>query len=180
MAGDAVTSLAEGTHSSDHAYRSILKHQFGYMAALRETTGATAAPQLTHQSTNAVLPAVDGGAASAGLFAAAALGSSSALMSQVPLTAGDDVAPSATAGALFPIGATDVNGQQVDMRKHNSWTMRLHEVSTPELAEVFAINAMAPAIINARLKSLMERDPAALKFIFNVSGTNSTNACPGS
>jgi hypothetical protein len=25
---------------------------------------------------------------------------------------------------------------QVDMRAHNSWTMRLHEVSTPELAEV--------------------------------------------
>jgi hypothetical protein len=48
------------------------------------------------------------------------------------------------------MGATDVNGQQVDMRSHNSWTMRLHEVSTPELAEVFAINAMAPAIINVR------------------------------
>lgn len=31
---------------------------------------------------------------------------------------------------------------KVDTRQHNSWTMRLHEVSTPELAEVFAINAM--------------------------------------
>jgi hypothetical protein len=41
--------------------------------------------------------------------------------------------------------------------------MKLHEVSTPELAEVFAINAIAPAIINARLKGLMERDPDALK-----------------
>ena len=49
------------------------------------------------------------------------------------------------------MGATDVNGQQVDMRSHNSWTMRLHEVSTPELAEVFAINAMAPAIINVHM-----------------------------
>jgi hypothetical protein len=35
--------------------------------------------------------------------------------------------------------------------------------------QVFAINAMAPAIINARLKSMMERDPLAMKFIVNVS-----------
>lgn len=35
--------------------------------------------------------------------------------------------------------------------------------------QVFAINAMAPAIINARLKPLMERDRHAMKFIVNVS-----------
>lgn len=69
----------------------------------------------------------------------------------------------------FPEGITDVNGQQVDLRRHNSWTMRLHEVSTPELAEVFAINSIAPTIINARLKNLMQKDMTALKFIVNVS-----------
>jgi NAD(P)-dependent dehydrogenase (short-subunit alcohol dehydrogenase family) len=89
-------------------------------------------------------------------------------MTQLQLTAGDDEVASATS-ALFPLGATDVNGQQVDLRKHNSWTMRLHEVSTPELAEVFAINSIAPTVINARLKGLMERDAAAMKFIVNVS-----------
>ena len=57
----------------------------------------------------------------------------------------------------FPKGFKDVNGSQVDLRRENSWTLRLHQVSTPELAEVMAINAMAPAVINARLKSLMER-----------------------
>ena len=63
------------------------------------------------------------------------------------------------------------------------------KVSTPEMAEVFAINALAPAIINARLRSFMEssgplgvsdggsRDTSVgdavggtgLKFIVNVS-----------
>ena len=57
----------------------------------------------------------------------------------------------------FPTGLTDVNGAQVDLRNQNSWTLRLHEVSTSELAEVMAINAMAPALINARLKGLMEK-----------------------
>lgn len=33
----------------------------------------------------------------------------------------------------------------------------MDEVSTPELAEVFAINAMAPYILNARLKPLMTK-----------------------
>jgi hypothetical protein len=57
-------------------------------------------------------------------------------MTQMQLTAGDEVEASTGPQALFPSGATDVNGQQVDMRSQNSWTMRLHEVSTPELAEV--------------------------------------------
>ena len=35
---------------------------------------------------------------------------------------------------------------QVDMRAHNSWTMRLHEVSTPELAEVLCFSR-GPCIV---------------------------------
>eukprot|EP00605_Chrysophyceae_sp_TOSAG23-4_P002410 GSChrysophyteH1.ASY1.ANO1.2668.1 assembled CDS len=77
----------------------------------------------------------------------------------------------------FPNGLTDVNGAQVDLRNQNSWTLRLHEVSTNELAEVMAINAMAPALINARLKSLMEKTDSTVegseepewKFVVNVS-----------
>ena len=52
--------------------------------------------------------------------------------------------------------------------------MRLHEVSAPELAEVLAINTMAPTIINSRLKEVMQRgNPKGgggdMKFIVNVS-----------
>ena len=54
-------------------------------------------------------------------------------------------------------GLTDVNAQQIDLRVTNSWVIRMHEVSTPELAEVLAINAMAPFIFNARLKPLLNR-----------------------
>jgi NAD(P)-dependent dehydrogenase (short-subunit alcohol dehydrogenase family) len=74
--------------------------------------------------------------------------------------------------SILPSGALDVNAQQVDLREHNSWTMRLHEVSTPELAEVFAINTIAPTILNARLKDMMARSgdgSDAWKFIVNVS-----------
>ena len=41
---------------------------------------------------------------------------------------GDEAISSSLPDSLFPSGATDVNGQQVDLRTHNSWTMRLHEV----------------------------------------------------
>lgn len=90
---------------------------------------------------------------------------SSADMTQMHVAPGDETAD----GESFPSGALDVNRQQVDLRKKNSWTMKLHEISTPELAEVFAINAMAPAILDARLKPLMEKHMKDLKFIVNVS-----------
>ena len=54
-----------------------------------------------------------------------------------------------------PSNLFDVNGQQIDLRQNNSWTMRLHQVSTPELAEVFAINALAPFVLVARLKGML-------------------------
>jgi NAD(P)-dependent dehydrogenase (short-subunit alcohol dehydrogenase family) len=92
-------------------------------------------------------------------------GLNSVQLSQLIVAPGDDCADT----KLFPSGSLDVNKQQVDLRKHNSWTMKLDEVSTPELAEVFAINTMAPTILNSRLKGMMQRFPDALKFIVNVS-----------
>jgi NAD(P)-dependent dehydrogenase (short-subunit alcohol dehydrogenase family) len=71
--------------------------------------------------------------------------------------------------ALFPAGTYDVDQQQVDLRKINSWRLRMHQVSTPELLEVQLVNAVAPFVLNARLKPLMERVPSADKHIVNVS-----------
>ena len=51
----------------------------------------------------------------------------------------------------------------------NSWRLRMHEVETPELLEVQLVNAIAPYILNARLKPLMLRTPGAHKHIVNVS-----------
>jgi NAD(P)-dependent dehydrogenase (short-subunit alcohol dehydrogenase family) len=71
--------------------------------------------------------------------------------------------------ALFPANRYDEDRQQVDLREVNSWRLRLHEVETPELLEVQLVNAIAPYILNARLKPLMMRTPERHKHIVNVS-----------
>jgi NAD(P)-dependent dehydrogenase (short-subunit alcohol dehydrogenase family) len=71
--------------------------------------------------------------------------------------------------ALFPAGRYDEDQQQVDLREINSWRLRMHEVETPELLEVQLINAIAPYILNARLKPLMLRTPGRHKHVVNVS-----------
>jgi NAD(P)-dependent dehydrogenase (short-subunit alcohol dehydrogenase family) len=70
---------------------------------------------------------------------------------------------------LFPEGRLDQDLQQVDLRGRNSWRLLMAEVSSVELLEVQLINAVAPFIINARLKSLMMRTPERDKHIVNVS-----------
>jgi NAD(P)-dependent dehydrogenase (short-subunit alcohol dehydrogenase family) len=71
--------------------------------------------------------------------------------------------------ALFPAGRYDEDSQQVDLRTVNSWRLRLHEVETPELLEVQLVNAIAPYILNARLKPLMMKSGARDLHIVNVS-----------
>ena len=75
----------------------------------------------------------------------------SATLSQVALVPGDEKVDE----SLFPVGVYDVNAQQLDLRKENSWVLNMNQVSTPELVEVMAINAVTPFILNARLKGLM-------------------------
>jgi hypothetical protein len=55
----------------------------------------------------------------------------------------------------LPTGVYDVNGQQLDTRRENSWLLKLGEVATVEAAEVLAINALAPFALNSKLKPLM-------------------------
>jgi NAD(P)-dependent dehydrogenase (short-subunit alcohol dehydrogenase family) len=71
--------------------------------------------------------------------------------------------------ALFPAGRLDQDLQQVDLRDRNSWRLLLAEVSTVEMLEVQLVNAVAPFILNARLKPLMLRTPDRDKHIVNVS-----------
>jgi NAD(P)-dependent dehydrogenase (short-subunit alcohol dehydrogenase family) len=71
--------------------------------------------------------------------------------------------------SLFPIGLLDQDLQQLDLRGRNSWRMLLAEVSSVELLEVHLVNAIAPFILNARLKPLMTRTPERDKHIVNVS-----------
>jgi NAD(P)-dependent dehydrogenase (short-subunit alcohol dehydrogenase family) len=70
---------------------------------------------------------------------------------------------------LFPEGRLDQDLQQVDLRTRNSWRLMLAEVSSVELLEVQLVNAVAPFVLNARLKPLMMRTPERDKHIVNVS-----------
>ncbi|MEA2465764.1 MAG: hypothetical protein QOJ98_3511 [Acidobacteriota bacterium] len=70
---------------------------------------------------------------------------------------------------LFPEGRLDQDLQQVDLRGRNSWRLLMDEVSSVELLEVQLINAVAPFIINARLKPLMLKTANRDKHIVNVS-----------
>jgi NAD(P)-dependent dehydrogenase (short-subunit alcohol dehydrogenase family) len=88
-----------------------------------------------------------------------------AALSQVPLLAEELEAQQ----ALFPQGQLDQDLQQVDLRERNSWRLLMHEVPAVELLEVQLVNAIAPFILNARLKPLMLRTPERDKHIVNVS-----------
>ncbi len=86
-------------------------------------------------------------------------------LSQVPLLAEELTAQA----ALFPQGRLDQDLQQVDLRERNSWRLMMAEVPSVELLEVQLVNAIAPFILNARLKPLMLRTANRDKHIVNVS-----------
>ena len=86
-------------------------------------------------------------------------------LSQVPLLVEELV----TQDEMFPAGMLDQDLQQRDLRGRNSWRLLLDEISTVELLEVQLVNAIAPFILNARLKSLMTSTPERDKHIVNVS-----------
>ena len=71
--------------------------------------------------------------------------------------------------AHFPLGLYDADGQPLDTRPINSWRLRLEEIDTVEMLEVQVVNAVAPFLLNARLKPLLLRSPFARRFIVNVS-----------
>ena len=86
-------------------------------------------------------------------------------LSQVPLLPDEFLART----DLFPAGRLDQDHQQVDLRDRNSWRLLLADVPLVELLEVQLVNAIAPFLINARLKPLMLRTPGRDKHIVNVS-----------
>ncbi len=91
-------------------------------------------------------------------------------LSQIPLLAEEMVSQQ----HLFPQGRLDQDLQQIDLRTRNSWRLLMAEVPAVELLEVQLVNAVAPFIINARLKPLMLRTrdgetPTRDKHIVNVS-----------
>ncbi len=70
---------------------------------------------------------------------------------------------------VFPTGQLDADLQQVDLRKTNSWRLRLGEVPTAEMLEIQLVNAVAPFVLCNRLTELMKQDNTGQKHIVNVS-----------
>ena len=89
----------------------------------------------------------------------------SAELSQIPYSYDASLSPE----EVFPEGKLDVDLQQVDLRKTNSWRHRLTDVQTPEMLEVQLVNAIAPFVLCSRLTPLMRRDPTGQKHIVNVT-----------
>jgi NAD(P)-dependent dehydrogenase (short-subunit alcohol dehydrogenase family) len=89
----------------------------------------------------------------------------SAVLSQVPVLEED----LARGEHLYPQGRLDQDLQQVDLRDTNSWRLTLAEVPTAELLEVQLVNAVAPFVLNARLRPLLAKVPTRDAHVVNVS-----------
>ena len=111
------------------------------------------------------LPGADSSAQPTAALPGLAALTHAAELSQIPLLAEELLAQQ----HLFPRGRLDQDLQQVDLRGRNSWRMQMDEVPAVELLEVQLVNAIAPFLINARLKPLMLRTPGRDKHIVNVS-----------
>lgn len=89
----------------------------------------------------------------------------SAELSQVPYVYDNTV----KASEIFPEGKLDVDLQQVDLRKTNSWRLRLGEIETSEMFELQLVNAIAPFVLCNKLQPMMKRGFTGQKHIVNVS-----------
>jgi len=69
----------------------------------------------------------------------------------------------------FPAESLDADLQQVDLRKTNSWRLRLGEIQTAEMLEIQLVNSVAPFVLCNRLSNLMKQDCTGQKHIVNVS-----------
>lgn len=90
---------------------------------------------------------------------------SSAKLSQIPYSF-DNSLPTQE---VFPEGELDADLQQVDLRKTNSWRLKLGQIETPEMIEVQLVNAVAPFVLCNRLVKLMRKENTGVKHIINVS-----------
>ena len=89
----------------------------------------------------------------------------SAQLSQIPYSYDHSL----DASEAFPVEKLDADLQQVDLRRTNSWRLRLGEIQTSEMLEIQLVNAVAPFVLCNRLTDLMKQDYTGQKHIVNVS-----------
>jgi NAD(P)-dependent dehydrogenase (short-subunit alcohol dehydrogenase family) len=89
----------------------------------------------------------------------------SAKLSQIPYSFDNTL----VAQEVFPEGELDADLQQVDLRKTNSWRLKLGAIETTEMIEVQLVNSVAPFVLCNHLSELMKKDNTGKKHIINVS-----------
>ena len=89
----------------------------------------------------------------------------SAKLSQIPYSFDNSLVTK----EVFPEGELDADLQQVDLRKTNSWRLKLGEIETTEMIEVQLVNSVAPFVLCNRLSEIMKIDKTGKKHIINVS-----------
>ncbi|MFE3871111.1 SDR family oxidoreductase [Flavobacterium sp. ZS1P70] len=89
----------------------------------------------------------------------------SAKLSQIPYSFDNTL----VANEVFPEGKLDADLQQVDLRKTNSWRLKLGQIETTEMIEVQLVNSVAPFVLCNRLSEVMKKDNTGKKHIINVS-----------
>src|SRR5690606_23118741 len=89
----------------------------------------------------------------------------SAELSQIPYSFDNSL----DVAEVFPEGKLDADLQQVDLRKTNSWRLKLGEVNTLEMIEVQLVNSMAPFVLCNHFAELMKKDYTGNKHIVNVT-----------
>jgi NAD(P)-dependent dehydrogenase (short-subunit alcohol dehydrogenase family) len=147
-------------------YQHLVARESESLGAVREDWRG---PLGSHRELLGALKGTERGAAGA-MVGSAALRSSEGLLHSAALSQRRYLDEDFRGGEnFFPANRYDEDGQQADLREINSWRLRMHEVESAELLEVQLINAVAPYILNARLKPLMLRTPGGHKHIVNVS-----------
>ncbi len=150
--------MMEGETSAAHTMPEHVRKLVGAYEGLRgyhmlpESDTAASLPHVAHDGLASRLSEV------AGLTHAAALSQVALLPEELQAQQG-----------LFPEGRLDRDLQQIDLRGRNSWRLLMAEVPAVELLEVHLVNAVAPFVLNARLKRLMLRTGTRDKHIVNVS-----------
>ncbi|MGJ8736424.1 SDR family oxidoreductase [Zobellia laminariae] len=90
---------------------------------------------------------------------------SSAKLSQIPYS----FDASLVTQEVFPESELDADLQQVDLRKTNSWRLKLGAIETTEMVEVQLVNSVAPFVLYNRLSELMKKENTGQKHIINVT-----------
>ncbi|KAG7394608.1 hypothetical protein PHYBOEH_004966 [Phytophthora boehmeriae] len=173
LVNNATQTIRRPVHYYKHLIESEVKPVPDDMAQVKQILrgnanllGSATTGEASGAVNNAAIVTANGGTSSA-VAASASSVPASVHLSQVPLVADDH--HSEYTDALFPKGQVDNNKQQVDLRTSNTWVQKIDQIETMELVEVFAINTMAPFILNKRAIPLLEKSANARRFIINVS-----------